>query len=103
MASDPQARRRRSERLCEMLGLEADAGGESHGSLPVDRAQGAVALGRLDRRAGALGNILPGIALVALARSARAGRAGAGLAVVLVGERDAVTLVLAGLRSDRAG
>src|SRR6185369_12663799 len=86
-----------------MLGLEADTGGGDHHGLAVDRGQRAAALGRLDGRACAPSDILPCIALVVLARGARAGRAGTGLAVVFAGERNAEALVLARLRRNRAG
>ena len=35
MNLEPQPRRRGGERLAEMLGLEADAGGGSHGQRPL--------------------------------------------------------------------
>src|SRR5438067_6687391 len=99
----PEVRRRRGKRLLEIFGLEADTGGGTHHGLPVGRAQRAVALGRLDRRAGALGDIFPRVALEILARRARAAGAGTRFAVVLAGERNAVALVHAGLRRNRTG
>src|SRR4051812_19824076 len=86
-----------------MLGFQADAGGRSHFLLPVYGAERAVALGRPDRGAGAFGDILERAAVEVLARRARAGRAGAGGAIVLAGERDAEALLLARLRLHRRG
>src|SRR5437764_14241688 len=71
--------------------------------LPIDGAQRAVALGRLDGRAGAVGDIFERTAVIVLARGSGAGRAGARGAIVLAGERNAEALLLAGLRLDRAG
>ena len=61
----------------------------------------AHALRGLHRGAGALGNVFPGIALVVDLGGAGAGGAGAGGAIVLAGERNAITFVGIGL--DRSG
>src|SRR5664279_434400 len=60
------------------------------------RRQRARALGRLDRGAGALGDVLEAIALVVDLRRASAGRAGARGAVVLAGERNTVAFLHTG-------
>src|SRR3990167_7562676 len=87
--------------VLEMLGLETKPDGRWHGVSP-ERASGlglqrAIAIGRLDRGAGALGDQLPGVALVVDRRGAGAGGAGTGGAVVLAGQRDAIALFLGGL------
>ena len=69
----------------------------------LHRLQRAVALGGLHAFAGALGDIFPGMRVVVDGRGARAAGAGAGGAIVLAGQRDAVALVGAGLGRGGAG
>src|SRR6266536_698890 len=70
----------------------------SPGSGAFDRLQRTVAVGRLDRVAGALGDVFPGIALVIDRRGSGAGRARTGGAIVVALERDAEAFVLGRLR-----
>src|SRR5271166_975248 len=65
--------------------------------------QGAVAVRGLHALAASIGDIFPVMRIVVDGRCAGAARAGAGCAVVLAGERDAVALVGPGLDGGRAG
>src|SRR5271156_152782 len=67
----------------------------------LHRGQRAVAARGLHLFAAALGDIFPVMRIVVDGRGAGAGRAGAGGAIVLAGERDAEALVGARLRRSR--
>ena len=93
--------RRNSGRRSETAPPGRDGAEAREGKVALHRGQGAMALGGLDVLAGALGDIFPMGGIVIDGRCSGAGRAGAGGAVVLAGERDAVALV--GARLHRGG
>src|SRR5262249_56087784 len=69
----------------------------------LDRGERAHALRGFHGRAGSLGHVLPGVALVVDLGGPRTGGAGTGGAIVLAGESDAVAFVGIGLRRGRSG
>ena len=93
------ARLQRAPRLHRSRGNRRDAAAAGACASGLHRRQRAFALRGRHRRAGALRDRLPGVALVVDLRGSRAGGAGAGFAVVLAGLGDAVALLGARLLS----